>query len=45
VTLGVESPDAAQLVRESDRLKKRFQLLKDELRRRARVAGLVDDVR
>jgi RNA polymerase sigma-70 factor (ECF subfamily) len=43
VTLGSESPDAAELVRESDRLKKRFQLLKDDLRRRAREAGLLGD--
>jgi RNA polymerase sigma-70 factor (ECF subfamily) len=41
VTLGSESPDAAKLVREADRLKKRFQLLKDDLRRRAREAGLL----
>jgi RNA polymerase sigma-70 factor (ECF subfamily) len=35
VTLGV-SPDGAALERESERLRKRFQLLKDELRRRMR---------
>jgi RNA polymerase sigma-70 factor (ECF subfamily) len=44
VTLGEESPDAAALTRESDRLKKRFQLLKEDLRRRARAAGLLDDI-
>jgi RNA polymerase sigma-70 factor (ECF subfamily) len=43
VTLGSESPDAAEVVREADRLKKRFQLLKGELRRRAREAGLTTE--
>jgi RNA polymerase sigma-70 factor (ECF subfamily) len=43
VTLGNESPDAAELVREADRLKKRLQLLKNDLRRRAREAGLLDE--
>jgi RNA polymerase sigma-70 factor (ECF subfamily) len=43
VTLGCESPDAAELVREADRLKKRFQLLKEELRRRARETGLTTE--
>jgi RNA polymerase sigma-70 factor (ECF subfamily) len=43
VTLGVESPEPARLTREADRLKKRFQLLKDDLRRRAREAGLLDE--
>jgi len=42
VTLGVEAPDAAVLGRETDRLRKRYQLLKDELRRRADEAGLLD---
>lgn len=42
VTLGVEAPDAAALTRETDRLRKRYQLLKDELRRRAAEAGLLD---
>jgi RNA polymerase sigma-70 factor (ECF subfamily) len=42
ITLGEASPDAAALTREGDRLKKRFQLLKDDLRRRARAAGLID---
>jgi RNA polymerase sigma-70 factor, ECF subfamily len=37
VTLGSESPDAAALKRESERLRKRFQLLKDELRRHVRA--------
>jgi RNA polymerase sigma-70 factor (ECF subfamily) len=43
VTLGDASPDPAKLVREADRLKKRLQLLKDDLRRRAREAGLLGD--
>ena len=43
VMLGVEAADAAVLTRETDRLRKRYQLLKDELRKRARAAGLVDD--
>jgi RNA polymerase sigma-70 factor (ECF subfamily) len=43
ITLGDESPARAELTRESDRLKKRFQLLKDDLRRRARADGLIDD--
>jgi RNA polymerase sigma-70 factor (ECF subfamily) len=43
VTLGEPSPDPARLTREADRLKKRLQVLKDELRRRAREAGLLDD--
>ena len=42
VTLGVEAPEAAVLGRETDRLRKRYQLLKDELRRRADEAGLLD---
>jgi RNA polymerase sigma-70 factor (ECF subfamily) len=42
VALGEECPDAADLTRESDRLKKRFQLLKEDLRRRARATGLLD---
>jgi RNA polymerase sigma-70 factor (ECF subfamily) len=37
--------DAAALSRETDRLRKRFQLLKDELRRRAKEAGLIDSAR
>jgi RNA polymerase sigma-70 factor (ECF subfamily) len=45
ITLGEESPAGADLTRESDRLKKRFQLLKDDLRRRGRAAGLLDDGR
>lgn len=43
VMLCVEAADAAVLARETDRLRKRYQLLKDELRRRAREAGLVED--
>ncbi len=43
VMLGVETAQDAELSRESDRLRKRYQFLKDELRRRAREAGLIDD--
>lgn len=43
VMLGLEAPEAASLTRETDRLRKRYQLLKDELRRRAREAGIIDD--
>ena len=43
VTLSLEAPDADVLGRETDRLRKRYQLLKDDLRKRAREAGLVDD--
>lgn len=43
VTLSLEAPDAAVLGRETDRLRKRYQLLKDDLRRRAREAGLLDE--
>ena len=42
VMLGDESDEAA-LLRETERLKKRFQLLKEDLRRRAREVGLIDD--
>jgi RNA polymerase sigma-70 factor (ECF subfamily) len=43
VTLGVEAPDVTLLARETDRLRKRYQLLKDDLRRRAVELGLVDN--
>ena len=43
VMLGEENPAPAELDRESARLRKRFQLLKTELRERARAAGLVSD--
>jgi RNA polymerase sigma-70 factor (ECF subfamily) len=43
VMLGDEASDDATITRETDRLRKRFQLLKGELRRRAREAGLLDD--
>ena len=43
VTLGVERPDESVLARETDRLRKRYQLLKNDLRRRAREAGLADE--
>ena len=36
VTLGVAEPDATLLKRETERLRKRFQLLKDELKGRAK---------
>lgn len=42
VSLGDEATDDAALAREVSRLTKRFQLLKEELRRRAREAGLLD---
>jgi RNA polymerase sigma-70 factor, ECF subfamily len=42
VMLGGEEPDAKDVARESARLRKRFQLLKDELRRRAQEAGLLE---
>lgn len=45
VMLGVDEPDPAALGRETDRLRKRFQLLKGELRRRAEAAGLLDEPR
>jgi hypothetical protein len=35
--------EAATLSRETDRLRKRYQLLKDELGNRARKAGLIND--
>lgn len=41
VMLGVAATSAA-IARESARLRKRFQLIKDELRDRARAAGIVD---
>jgi RNA polymerase sigma-70 factor (ECF subfamily) len=43
VMLGGEAPDDAEMRTESARLRKRYQLLKDELRRRAIEAGLVED--
>jgi len=41
VMLDVEAREAA-IARESARLRKRFQLIKDELRDRARAAGILD---
>lgn len=41
VMLGGESPDPGELHRESERLRKRFQRLKQQLRELARDAGLV----
>jgi RNA polymerase sigma-70 factor (ECF subfamily) len=43
VTLDDNAPDPAALVREADRLKKRLQLLKNDLRRRAAELGLLGD--
>ena len=43
VMLGSEDPDGAELRTECARLRKRYQLLKDDLRRRAREAGLVGE--
>lgn len=43
VMLEIDDPDAADVAREAARLRKRFQLLKADLRERARAAGLVDD--
>jgi RNA polymerase sigma-70 factor (ECF subfamily) len=43
VTLDDDSPDEAALRREVNRLSKRFQLLKEELRRRARETGLIEE--
>lgn len=42
VMLGEESPARAVLTRESARLRKRFQLLKDKLREQAVASGLLD---
>lgn len=44
VMLDAEDPDAPALERETARLRKRFSLLKHELRERARQAGLLDSV-
>jgi len=41
--LGSEAAEETQLAREANRLRKRFQLLKAELRRRARAVGLVEE--
>jgi RNA polymerase sigma-70 factor (ECF subfamily) len=42
VMLGGEDPPTAELRAESARLRKRYQTLKDELRQRAREAGLLE---
>ncbi len=42
ITLEVDDPDERTLKRETDRLAKRFQLLKEELRRRAKEMGILD---
>jgi RNA polymerase sigma-70 factor (ECF subfamily) len=45
VMLGEGAPDASdtELTRETVRLRKRFQLLKAELRKRAKAAGLTEE--
>jgi RNA polymerase sigma factor (sigma-70 family) len=43
VTLEEDSPEKLKLTRETDRLRKRFQLLKGELRKKAEEAGLLDE--
>jgi RNA polymerase sigma-70 factor (ECF subfamily) len=43
VTLGTDSPDSSRLAREVARVTKRYQLIKQELRKRAREAGLVGE--
>jgi RNA polymerase sigma-70 factor (ECF subfamily) len=45
ITLGETEPDAAALDRESRRLRKRFQLLKERLRAEVRAAGLRETAR
>lgn len=45
VTLGSEAADDAALARETARVRKRYQLLKEELRKRAVAAGLIGDER
>ena len=42
IMLGREDPSDAELRTESNRLRKRYQLLKNDLRHKARVAGLVE---
>ena len=42
VMLGDEAPSDGDLAREAARLRKRFQLLKEDLKRRAKDAGLMD---
>jgi RNA polymerase sigma-70 factor (ECF subfamily) len=41
VTLDEEEPDAKALKRETDRLAKRFQLLKEQIRRKAKEMGIL----
>ena len=43
VTLDSDDPSSAEVQREAARLRKRFQLLKDELRAKAIAAGLVGE--
>jgi RNA polymerase sigma-70 factor (ECF subfamily) len=43
VTLNEEAPDDRTLKRETDRLAKRFQLLKEELRRKAKDVGIIGE--
>lgn len=40
---GAPDPSDAELTRETSRLRKRFQLLKQELRKQAKAAGLTDE--
>jgi RNA polymerase sigma-70 factor, ECF subfamily len=42
VILGRDDPEAEELARDAARLRKRYHLLKEELRERARAAGLID---
>ena len=42
VMLGDEAPSDGDVAREAARLRKRFQLLKEDLKRRAKDAGLMD---
>jgi hypothetical protein len=42
VMLGDEAPSDGDVAREAARLRKRFQLLKDDLKLRAKDAGLID---
>ncbi len=43
VTLGTDAPSDAALARETMRVTKRFQLIKDRLKRLAREAGMLED--
>jgi len=43
VTLGSDDPEARTLTRETARVTKRYQLIKEQLRKRAREAGIIED--